>query len=100
MFAGGVKTTVKWTLAPAARSPIGIVRTPLTGVAPPVAETNVTPGGRVSVSTTPVAAAVPSLVTVRISVTLVPRVTDDGASPESARSGAAGGPDGADSTSS
>ena len=69
------------------RLPRARVKTPSTGVTPPGAETNVTPKGSVSVSVTPVPAAVPLLVTVNVSVTLFPTVTEPGAAPESARSG-------------
>jgi hypothetical protein len=53
----GLKTIATLLLAPTARLPTWNVRTPLSGVTPPVAETNVTPRGSVSVSVTPVATA-------------------------------------------
>src|SRR6185312_917866 len=65
----GVTTIVMVSVAPAAKLPIESVTTPLTGVsiAPlvvSVAETKVTPPGSISVTTTPLAANEPLLVTV------------------------------------
>ena len=56
---GGGDDDVTLVLAPAARSPRAKVKTPATGVTPPVAETKVAPDGNVSVRVTPVAGAVP-----------------------------------------
>ncbi len=64
--AAGVTTIVTLLSAPAARSPRVKVRTPPVGLAPPVAETKAAPDGSVSVRVTPVADAVPLLVTVRV----------------------------------
>jgi hypothetical protein len=69
---GAVTVTVNVTLAPLARLaragvlPLFHVSTPPTGVTPPVALPNVTPLGRVSVTTTLLATLGPLLVTVTV----------------------------------
>ncbi len=74
-----VTTTVSVELAPTAIVPRSNVRMPWIGVTPPVADTKTTPAGTGVVKVTPVAPAVPLLVTVRVYVTSVPRVVDSGA---------------------
>src|SRR4051812_29766011 len=59
-------TIVKVALTPRFRVPIGKVSVLPTGVTPPLAETNVTPDGRVSVSVTPGVGEAPLLATVII----------------------------------
>ena len=62
----GLTTTFTSVSPPPARSPRWKVRTPSIGTTPPVAWTNATPGGRLSVSVTPVAPAAPPLLTVMV----------------------------------
>src|SRR5689334_22219133 len=72
------------TVWPAATAPTVQVTTPaLTGQAPPgpVAETNVTPSGNVSVTTTPDAAAGPPFTTASVYVSGEPATTAAGAVP-------------------
>ena len=73
--ASGWTTTFTVAVAPLARVPRSKVKVPLTGVTPPVAETNVAPGGGVTTSRTPVAGSGPALATVRVKVRLPPTWT-------------------------